>query len=349
MQESRLFKILYCLLEKGRATAPELAAKFEVSTRTIYRDIDALSEAGIPLYTEAGRNGGICLMDHFVLDRIVLTDGEKKEILSALQSAGAAGTGGEKSAFEKLSALFRMQSDNWYEMDFSRWGCQSGDNEKFELLKKAVLSHRQVEILYAGAGREKKQRTIWPLKLSYKSNAWYLKAWCMTKEDFRLFKLNRILEWRLLEETFTPEELLRSPGISDSAAVSVPHEIPGSAVERPSAASRAVSPEPPSAASCAAAAGLPPLVGFPLPEEPPEIVLSFPEEMSYRVYDEFSRSQIEELEDGSLRVTAPMPADEWLIGFLLSFGAGVEVIEPVYLKKILAERAMEIYQKNYKT
>ena len=65
MQESRLFKILYCLLEKGRATAPELAAKFEVSTRTIYRDIDALSEAGIPLYTEAGRNGGICLMDHF--------------------------------------------------------------------------------------------------------------------------------------------------------------------------------------------------------------------------------------------------------------------------------------------
>ena len=159
----------------------------------------------------------------------------------------------------------------------------------------------------------------------------------MTKEDFRLFKLNRILEWRLLEETFAPEEFLRSPGISDSAAVSVPHEIPGSAVERPSAA------------SCAAAAGLLPPVGFPLSEEPPEIVLSFPEEMSYRVYDEFSRSQIEELEDGSLRVTAPMPADEWLIGFLLSFGAGVEVIEPVYLKKVLAERAMEIYQKNYKT
>ena len=64
MQESRLFKIVYHLLEKGQATAPELAEKFEVSVRTIYRDIDALSGAGIPVYAEAGRNGGIHLMNH---------------------------------------------------------------------------------------------------------------------------------------------------------------------------------------------------------------------------------------------------------------------------------------------
>ena len=62
MQESRLFKIVYHLLDKGRATAPELAEKFEVSVRTIYRDIDALSGAGIPIYAEAGRNGGIYLI-----------------------------------------------------------------------------------------------------------------------------------------------------------------------------------------------------------------------------------------------------------------------------------------------
>ena len=84
MQESRLFKIVYHLLDKGRATASELAEKFEVSVRTIYRDIDALSGAGIPIYAEAGRNGGIYLMNDFVMDKAVLTEEEKREILTAL-------------------------------------------------------------------------------------------------------------------------------------------------------------------------------------------------------------------------------------------------------------------------
>ena len=78
MQESRLFKIVYYLLNKGRTTAAELAGKFEVSVRTIYRDIDALSEAGIPIYAETGRNGGISLMDEFVLDRVLLSEGERQ-------------------------------------------------------------------------------------------------------------------------------------------------------------------------------------------------------------------------------------------------------------------------------
>lgn len=89
MQESRLFKIVYYLLEKGQATAPQLAERFEVSVRTIYRDIDVLSEAGIPVYTESGRNGGIYLMSQFVLDKAILSEEEKQEILSAMQSMHA--------------------------------------------------------------------------------------------------------------------------------------------------------------------------------------------------------------------------------------------------------------------
>ena len=78
MQGSRLFQIVYYLLDKGEATAPELAEKFEVSVRTIYRDIDALSGAGIPVYAEAGRNGGIHLMNDFVLDQAVLSEAENQ-------------------------------------------------------------------------------------------------------------------------------------------------------------------------------------------------------------------------------------------------------------------------------
>lgn len=314
MQESRLFKILYYLLDKGRATAPELAKRFEVSTRTIYRDIDALSGAGIPVYTEAGRGGGICLMNHFVLDRAVLTEAEKQDILTALQNVAAAGNKGGEETLEKLSALFRIQAENWYEVDFARWGVSTGDNEKFELLKKAVLTRQRVKILYAGSGREKSHRTVEPLKLLYKSRSWYLKAWCLEKEAFRLFKLSRILEWEALEESFEPEAL---PEAALQAELQQ-SELPQTGVRQP---------------------GL-------LRKETPQVILSFPGEMAYRVYDEFDSSQVRELENGNLLTAAPMPVDEWLIAFLLSFGDSVEIIEPTYLKEVLAERALKIYEKN---
>ena len=91
MSGTRLFQIVYELLEKGRTTAPALADKLEVSTRTIYRDIEALSSAGIPVYAETGRNGGVFLLQDFVLDRAVLSEHERQEILSGMQSIFAAG------------------------------------------------------------------------------------------------------------------------------------------------------------------------------------------------------------------------------------------------------------------
>ena len=91
MQEGRLFQIIYHILEKGKSTIPELAKKLEVSERTIYRDMDALSAAGIPVYMERGRNGGVRLTEGFVLSRELFSEQERKELLSALQSLAAAG------------------------------------------------------------------------------------------------------------------------------------------------------------------------------------------------------------------------------------------------------------------
>ena len=127
MSEGRLFKILYYLLDKGRATAPELAAEFEVSQRTIYRDVEALSSAGIPVYTEPGRNGGIGLLRDFVLDRALLSEKERQEILTTMQSISATGYSGGREMLTKLSALFRVDTGNWLEVDFSRWGNSAGD------------------------------------------------------------------------------------------------------------------------------------------------------------------------------------------------------------------------------
>lgn len=296
MQESRLFKILYHLLDKGQATAPELAERFEVSVRTIYRDIDALSGAGIPVYTEAGRNGGIHLLNDFVLDKAVLSEAEKQEILAALQSIHITRNMDGSRTLQKLSALFQLHSENWLEVDFSRWGNPGYDNETFELLKSAVIRHRSVKLRYAGSYEEIRERTVQPYKLVYKAKAWYLQAFCTEKQDWRIFKLNRILELKALEEGFSQ---LNPPG---------------------------------------------PIETF--EGEYPKVTLRFPKEMSYRVYDEFDKAQIQRQENGDLIVSANMPEDPWLIGFLLSFGTRVDILSPAHLKEAVAEQAKLIYEKN---
>ncbi len=296
MQESRLFKILYHLLDKGQATAPELAERFEVSVRTIYRDIDALSGAGIPVYTEAGRNGGIHLLNDFVLDKAVLSEAEKQEILAALQSIHITRNMDGSRTLQKLSALFQLHSENWLEVDFSRWGNPGYDNETFELLKSAVIRHRNVKLRYAGSYEEIRERTVQPYKLVYKAKAWYLQAFCTEKQDWRIFKLNRILELEVLEEGFSQ---LNPPG---------------------------------------------PIETF--EGEYPKVTLRFPKEMSYRVYDEFNKAQIQRQENGDLIVSANMPEDPWLIGFLLSFGTRVDILSPAHLKEAVAEQAKLIYEKN---
>lgn len=295
MHESRLFGILYRLINSGQTTATRLAEEFEVSQRTIYRDIDALSAAGIPVYAESGRNGGIRLMKNFVLNKAVFSEKEKQDILSALQSLNAAGNIDNSKTIAKLSALFETNAENWFEADFSRWCSQSSDNIKFEQLKNAVIQYKCVNITYAGSGKEIGSRKIRPLKLMYKSKAWYLKAYCTERQDFRTFRLNRIISVEPLDESFTP---------------------------------------------------------MPYPEEktePPnltEFVFRFSAKAAYRVYDEFDLSQIHFEENGDLTVSTEIPYDSWIIGFLLSIGTDVEIIKPVSLKKVLAQQAKLIYEKN---
>lgn len=202
MKESRLFKIVYCLLNKGHTTASQLAADLEVSIRTIYRDLDALSAAGIPLYTESGRNGGIYLMSNHVLDKALLSETEKKEILTSLQSMKAAEGINNEAVLQKLSAVFQMDLMNWLEVDFSRWGNNENDNIKFNLLKTAIIQHIAVKLTYVSSYGDEYERIIYPLCLLYKTRAWYVRAFCPDKKVFRLFKLTRMIRCEMTSEIF---------------------------------------------------------------------------------------------------------------------------------------------------
>ena len=190
MQADRLFSIVYLLLERKQMTAKELAERFEVSQRTIFRDIDALSAAGVPVYARKGSGGGIRLMDHFVLSKSLLTEDEQVDLLAALEGLNAARYPDAHSVRQKLSALFQRPADGWISVDFSNWGCE--EDAVFETLKTATLQRRAVRFDYYGRSGERTRREVEPLQLRFKHRAWYLHAFCCEKRQPRLFKLTRI-------------------------------------------------------------------------------------------------------------------------------------------------------------
>ena len=201
---------------------------------------------------------------------------------------------GNNQTLQKLSAIFNMSSENWLEVDFSRWGNNGTDNEKFELLKSAVIHQKCVKITYANSYGTISERIIKPLKMSYKSMSWYLKAYCTEKQDYRVFKLTRIIDLEMRTDSFCKSSF---PELDETL---------GQAYNT--------------------------------------IVLRFPKNISYRVYDEFDKTRVRKKENGDLIVSVEMPEDEWLIGYLLSFGTQVDIIEPAYLKDIVAEQAKKIYE-----
>ena len=201
MKNDRLFQILYLLLEKGTMTAPEISRVLEVSVRTVYRDIDALSLAGVPVYATQGKNGGVSLLPNYSFDKALLSDEEQNQILYAIQSLRAAEQPVD-ALLNKLGGLFQKQNTSWIEVDFSRWGMASTDSVKFERLKTALIGRHALEIVYCSTSGETNRRVILPVKLIFKDKSWYLYAFCRMQEDFRLFKVSRIVEMTVLGERF---------------------------------------------------------------------------------------------------------------------------------------------------
>ena len=202
MQESRLFRIVYHLLDKGKSTAPELAEKFEVSVRTIYRDVDIISSMGIPIYAAKGKRGGIALLDDFVMDRSLLSNQEKEQILMALQGILATEQNPTDELLSKLAGLFQSQNTSWIEVDFSNWAKNSHDQDTFNIIKGAIFSHNVISFQYFSS-KGHTQRQVEPLRLVFKSKDWYLYGFCRTRNDFRFFKLTRIKKLEKQSEIFS--------------------------------------------------------------------------------------------------------------------------------------------------
>lgn len=302
MKNSRLFQIVYLLMERRNWTAKELAERLEVSPRTLYRDIDALSAANIPVYAVKGQGGGIRLMDGFELDRSLLSEEGQEQILTALKSLEAVGVSDHTEVITQLSALFKKKPVEWFEVDFDSWGAGRGEREVFETCREAIISSRLLKIDYSNSSGQSDERVVEPLRLRFKGGNWYLAAYCRKKEGFRTFRLNRIARFTMESEGFIPR--------------SFPVQQQAEAAE---------------------------------PIEEISLRLKFSEQAAYQVMDSFQPNQIERLPDGGFLVEAAFPPGRWVLGFLLSFGANVEVVSPRQMREILLQevsRIMQVYKHN---
>lgn len=193
MKLERMIGILSVLLQREKVTAPYLAEKFEVSRRTVQRDIEALCRAGIPLRTEPGKKGGISIMEGYKLDRTLLSASDMQAILAGLRSLDSvSGTNRYAQLMEKLSvgASDLLAGDAHILIDLASW-YKASLSPKIELLHQAILTGRKVSFTYFAPKGESK-RCVEPYRLVFQWASWYLWAWCESREAFRLFKLGRM-------------------------------------------------------------------------------------------------------------------------------------------------------------
>ena len=199
MKLDRLVGILSVLLQTEQVTAPQLAERFEVSVRTILRDLDALSRAGIPIVTRQGSGGGISILDGYKLDRTLLTSREMQDILTGLRSLDSVnGTNRYHCLMEKLSAGSSawMAGDTSILIDLSSWN-KKNLTTKIERIREAIEAGRKLKFHYYGPAGES-EREIEPYYLIFRWSSWYVWGWCVQRQDWRLFKLDRMDR---LEET----------------------------------------------------------------------------------------------------------------------------------------------------
>ena len=212
MKVDRLVSIIMVLLDKKRIGAQELAEMFEVSPRTIYRDIDSISMAGIPIRSTSGVGGGFEIMENYKLDKKVFSTTEISTLLMGLSSLSNVMRGDELvNALAKVKSFIPADQAkdidvkmNQIHIELTPWMGNQNIQPFLELIKTALQENKLLAFDYVSHRGNKTARTVEPYQLVLKGNHWYVQAYCQQRSDFRLFKLARMSRLKLQDEDFTP-------------------------------------------------------------------------------------------------------------------------------------------------
>ena len=318
MQLDQLFEFVYILIDKKQVTAKEMAERFGVSTRTIYRWVDALSVSGVPVYSQNGRGGGIAISEQYAFDTKVLSEEERLAIVSSVKALNslsgnpASVVNANIKAAEKISGLVEKDAD-WLEVDFAPWSPEGSIvRQMFGTLRDCILQKKQVAFDYYTGDGNMERRIVHPWKLIYKGQAWYLQGWCTTRKSERFFKLTRMQNLDMTGRTANISKLTakeyeakNNPKTSDEKSIYTP-----------------VTPK---------------LLKIKAKVFPPRI--------SY-LFDTFVCSEVIPHNDGSITATFSVPEQDWIYELLLGFGQNMKIISPKTVKNEILRIAKEV-QKIY--
>ncbi|MBO7744328.1 YafY family transcriptional regulator [Paenibacillus sp. MWE-103] len=308
MKIQRLLGITMALLSQRRVNAQTLADKFEVSLRTIYRDVETINTAGIPIVSFTGTDGGYEIMEQFRIDRQIVTFEDLQSILVALRGVQASLDDKEMDGLlTKIKALIARSERNRMEelgetlmFDTNLWhGGGLKDKSILGALRQAAKNRYVASFDYTNTDGIVEQREAEPIGLAWKGYAWYLYAYCRLRSDYRTFRLSRISGLRIRTEHFASrgvrmEELDARWGSKESG----------------------------------------PMV---------ELALRFDSRLRVRVEEAFGLDKVERQEDGTLLVRASYPDNSWMYGMLLSYGPDVQVVEPPAVADKIKELGRQIY------
>lgn len=303
MKIERLLAIIVLLLNRRRMTARELAERFEVSVRTIYRDIQTLNGAGIPVCSSQGHEGGISISENYTLSRQLLSLDDMLNIITMLKGVnGTLQNPDVERVIEKITALIPQEEESRYcnhmesfVVDITAWGMQERIAASLKIVHCAITDSLCTDFTYTDANGQKTRRKVEPHTLVFKNFGWYLLAFCRIRDDFRIFRLSRIRDLQSSSEHFLRREC---PDLQEIMTWK----------ERPVV----------------------------------ELKLRFNSAIRIKVEDYFAEEQLTIQSDGSILATFEMPEDDWILSFLLSFGSDVEVLSPQHWRELVQKKCTEI-------
>ncbi|WMM25736.1 YafY family protein [Tissierella sp. MB52-C2] len=309
MKIDRLLSIIVILLNKDNITAKELANRFEVSVRTIYRDIETINLAGIPIVSNQGRDGGFSILDNYKMSHQLLTLDDMTSIVIALKNIENFSHNKDIDlTIGKISNIVPKDKREEFDYYFNEliicdlpWGYRAnfGDKEKYKIIYEGIRKEKLLHIGYRNRDGNITERRIEPMSLVLKGLNWYVFSYCLLRNSYRFFKLSRIHKIHLLEESFNRREMsyedFKYKSISKNNMV--------------------------------------------------DLILKFSPEAQQRVEELFYEEDIIISEDGYIIVRTSFPEDEWVYSMILSYGEYIEVLEPHYIKDIIKKRAQKIYEK----
>ena len=209
MKINRLIEMVTILLNRKKVSAKELADRFDVSIRTIYRDIDVLSSAGVPVYTNKGNGGGISLLEDYTLDKTLLSQGERENLIVALKAISATGYPETDVIIDKIGSIFKIShADDWIEVNLEGWSSKVNEQNKFSKIKDAIINYKVIRFDYINGNGGKSNRFAEPIKLIFNVYTWYLIAYCKKRNSQCMFRFSRIKNVQVMDQHFTKREIV---------------------------------------------------------------------------------------------------------------------------------------------